>query len=353
MPKKFKLPEAKTVAAAQANESVTDIKAMEVKKIKRPHIPKIEGRKWTTVQSLFYPYDKIQNEFEKEGLFLKMKDKCWMAIYFDLLLFYYPSNKGPPSMSDKLEGRPFGCFYLDNVVDSDKIKADENKLKIHLPTQNPKDDITIVCSDINQFRDWHATIVQLVKMFETTNRDGMASKDQVEAEITKIKHDIPLAMECLGYNGETVDHVKAPDWLEEIRKYHEYYRKYLPYIEKFERFSAYRVGAISVYCNFFNGRDRDGPLEVLEKAKKKVFEGWKNEVERIIELNEAVMAEDAIDKDHLPFHMEDCQIGVYYIDLMNHFSLYVHGVAPHKLELQKSSQTLQDQWKRLGVSPTK
>ncbi len=63
----------------------------------------------------------------------------------------------------------------------------------------------------------------------------------------------------------------APD---EMKKLYEYHRKFLPYIARIERFSMYRIGTVGVYCNYFQGRDRDGPLELLEKTKKKVFAFW-------------------------------------------------------------------------------
>ena len=56
---------------------------------------------------MFYPYDKIKNDFELQGLFTRMKEKCWMCIYFDMILMYLPTKEGPPDMADKLEGKPF------------------------------------------------------------------------------------------------------------------------------------------------------------------------------------------------------------------------------------------------------
>lgn len=76
------------------------------------------------------------------------------------------------------------------------------------------------------------------------------------------------------------------------------------------------------------------------------------EVERIIKLCEAVLADAFIDRDHLPFHREDCQIGAYLIDAMNNYSTVVHGVAPQKLVLQKSLATLEELWGRLGQART-
>ena len=77
------------------------------------------------------------------------------------------------------------------------------------------------------------------------------------------------------------------------------------------------------------------------KAKKKVLGFWEAEVNRIIKLCEEVLSEPAIDKDHLPFHMEDCQIGVYYIDLINNYSVIVHNVVSSKVVLQKSAKQLE------------
>merc|ERR1711991_124932 len=113
------------------------------------------------------------------------------------------------------------------------------------------------------------------------------------------------------------------------------------------------VGHVSVYCNFYQGRDRDGPSEVLIKAKKKVLGHWESEVERVIKLAEEVLGEGEIDADHKPFHMEDCQIAAFYIDLTNAYSTVVHGVAPSKLVLQKSLQRLEETWQRLSKAKTK
>jgi hypothetical protein len=121
-------------------------------KVKRDHIPQWDKRKWQTSQSLFYPYDKIKNDFELQGLFTRMKEKCWMVIYFDMILMYLPTKEGPPDMEDKLEGKPFAYFFIDNIVDSDRIQADEAKLTINLPTQNAKDDLKIVCDTAQQFK---------------------------------------------------------------------------------------------------------------------------------------------------------------------------------------------------------
>jgi hypothetical protein len=55
-----------------------------------------------------------------------------------------------------------------------------------------------------------------------------------------------------------------------MRRLSDLHRKHLPFIERIERFSQYRIGHIAVYCNFFLGRDRDGPSEVITKSKKKV-----------------------------------------------------------------------------------
>ncbi len=76
------------------------------------------------------------------------------------------------------------------------------------------------------------------------------------------------------------------------------------------------------------------------------------EVERITKLSETVLAESFIDRDHLPFHLEDCQIAAFLIDMMNSYSSFVHGVAPQKLVLQKSLATLEDLWSRLGQART-
>ena len=50
--------------------------------------------------------------------------------------------------------------------------------------------------------------------------------------------------------------------------------------------------------------------------------------------------------------MEDCQIGAYYVELINSYSMVVNGVAPTKLLLQKSLQTLEELWARLKVAKT-
>jgi hypothetical protein len=121
-----------------------------------------------------------------------MKEKCWMAIYYDLILMYLPTKEGPPSMDDKLDGRPFGYFFLDNIVDSDKIGKDSNKMVITLPTQHSKDDLKIVCDTQTQFKEWLTTITELARMFERTPRDGIATKDEVEAHIAQVQKDLPL-----------------------------------------------------------------------------------------------------------------------------------------------------------------
>jgi hypothetical protein len=123
MPRKFKVPA--PPSSSQQQEGNNDAKvcvfaiivivllvAKKVNqkvltKVKREFIPQWEKRKWTAAQSLFYPYDKIKSDFELQGLFTRMKEKCWMAIYFDMILLYLPTKEGPPDMEDKLEGKPF------------------------------------------------------------------------------------------------------------------------------------------------------------------------------------------------------------------------------------------------------
>jgi len=323
------------------------------KKVQRTHIPRYENRKWTTVYSLLYPYDKIKGDFELQGLFTKMKTKCWMCVYFDMLLLYTPSKDGPPVGDDKKEEllRPFDYFFLDNV-DSDKITHDEAKMWIDLPTSDKKESLRIQCDSAAQFKEWLNVVVSLCKVFETTPRDQMHSREEVEKHMTEIQRIIPMAFEPMGFAGDNVEYSRGVEWMDEMRKHYENQRKFLPYINRVERFSAFRIGSVSVYCNFFLGRDRDGPLEILEKAKKRVFTYWEAEVERIMKLNETVLGEDSIDKDHLPFHKEDCQIGCFLIDLMNAYSKHVHGVDPNKIVLQKSAATLEEQWKQLQQAKT-
>lgn len=184
-----------------------------------------------------------------------------------------------------------------------------------------------------------------------------------------MQKDIPLQFEI---PSENIDYLRAADWLLELRKISELVRKHAPFIERIERFSQlrrfsrlffcscphfekqrHRVGHVNVYCNFFQGRDRDGPNEVIQKAKKKVLGFWEAEVNRIIKLNEEVLSEPAIDKDHLPFHMEDCQVGVFYIDLINNYSVIVHNVVSTKVVLQKSAQQLEELYFKLKAAKTK
>jgi len=293
---------------------------------------------------------KSKNDFELEGLFTRQKDKAWMVIYFDMVLMYLPTKEGPPAMDDKLEGRPFDYFFLDNVVDSDKIKMDEGKLVIQLPTKHSKDDLKIVCDTKQQFQEWATTLRELCKMFETLPRDGIETREIVERNLTTVQKDVPLGVEVVSDN---VDHVKAGDWLLEMRRMSDLIRKHQHFVDRLERFSQYRVGHINVYCNFYQGRDRDGPSEMMTKAKKKVLGFWESEVERFIKLCEEVLSEDAILKDHLPFHMEDCQIGAFYIDCINSYSIIVHGVQPSKVVLQKSLVTLEDLYVRLSQAKIK
>lgn len=75
-------------------------------------------------------------------------------------------------------------------------------------------------------------------------------------------------------------------------------------------------------------------------------------MERIIDLCEQVLAESFIDKDHVPFHREDCQIAAFYIDVMNMYSEVVHNVPSQKQVLQKSLGQLEDLWKRLAEART-
>lgn len=63
-----------------------------VAQVKRAHIPRHADRKWSTVVSMMYPYDKIKSEFAIEGLFTRMKSKCWMVVYYDMVLMVsFPS----------------------------------------------------------------------------------------------------------------------------------------------------------------------------------------------------------------------------------------------------------------------
>merc|ERR1711916_400402 len=126
-----------------------------------------------------------------------------------------------------------------------------------------------------QWREWLTTIRELCKMFETTPRDGIESKEEVERHMALVQKDVPLGFDV---PSEGIDEQKGGDWLLEMRRLTELHRKHAPFIERIERFSQYRVGHISVYCNFFQGRDRDGPSELLVKAKKKVLGFWESEV---------------------------------------------------------------------------
>ena len=148
MPRKFKVPPAPPERQGDAGVDAR----LQGTKVRRSHIPQYDKRKWSSAMSLFYPYDKIKKDFELQGLFTRMKEKAWVCIYYDLVLFYLPTKEGPPSMEDKLEGKPFAYFFLDNVVDSDKIKLNEAKLSIHLPTQNSKDDLKLICDTQQQFK---------------------------------------------------------------------------------------------------------------------------------------------------------------------------------------------------------
>jgi hypothetical protein len=104
-------------------------------------------------------------------------------------------------------------------------------------------------------------------MFETTPRDGIESREQVEAQLAQVQRDVPLQFEVAS---DHVDWTKCGEWLLEMRRLSDLHRKHLPFIERIERFSQYRIGHTAVYCNFFQGRDRDGPSELIIKSKKKV-----------------------------------------------------------------------------------
>lgn len=319
-------------------------------KVKRPHVPRFENRKWTTVHSMLYPYDKIKNDFELQGLFTKMKTKAWMVIYFDMILMYTPTKEGPPSMDNKEEGRPFDYFFIDNIVDSAKIELDEAKLTIKLPTAEKKEDLKIICDNKEQFKEWSTTLKGLASVFETTPRDHLGSREEVDRQIVEIQKEIPSGFEPLGLAVD-IDHERGEEWFKSQRLLYKTHRKYLEYISRVDRFSAYHVGSASVYCSFFLSRDRDGPLEILEATKKKVFAFWEAEVERLLKLGETVVSEGKVDKDHIRFHLDDCVIAVYYIDMMNLYSLYVHGVQASKVVLQKSAQQLEELWGAIKKLP--
>jgi hypothetical protein len=89
----------------------------------------------------------------------------------------------------------------------------------------------------------------------------------VEAQLLQVQRDVPLQFEVVS---DHVDWTKCGEWLLEMRRLSDLHRKHLPFIERIERFSQYRIGHTAVYCNFFQGRDRDGPSELIIKSKKKV-----------------------------------------------------------------------------------
>lgn len=260
------LPKVAADAGGGFVDSSSDAK-VESARVKRTHIPRHDGRKWSTVFSLLYPYDKIKAEFEVEGLFTRNKPKCWMAIYYDMILMYTPTKDGPPDMQDKHEGHPFDYFFLDNIIDSSKIVGDEAKLTIDLPTAQPKENLKIVCDTAAQYKTWHGTIVQLAKVFETTSREGISTKEEVDARLAEISKVLPQGLEPQGLVDE-VAHTRAQDWLVDMKRLYGYQRKYLPFIARIERFSQYRIGSIAVYCNFFQVRLPSPPCAALTPQRR-------------------------------------------------------------------------------------
>ena len=57
--------------------------------------------------------------------------------------------------------------------------------------------------------EWGTTIRELCKMFETTPREGIESREEVEKNLELVQRDLPLAFDvpC-----ENIDHTKAGDW---------------------------------------------------------------------------------------------------------------------------------------------
>ncbi len=88
--------------------------------VKRAHLPRFQDRKWSTVHSLLYPYDKVKSEFALEGLFTRMKTKCWMVVYYDMVL-----------MVRKVQERTRMCVCLFVLLTFAPVSAHEGGTAFH------------------------------------------------------------------------------------------------------------------------------------------------------------------------------------------------------------------------------
>jgi len=94
----------------------------------------------------------------------------------------------------------------------------------------------------------------------------------------------------------------------------------------------------------------DGPHITLGKVEEVVFGNWINIINDIEKLSKELLVDSAIDEDHLPFHMEDCQLAVHIIDLMNWYPTYVHNVKRDPQLLDRAQQFKQ-YFSQLSVKP--
>lgn len=108
------------------------------------------------------------------------------------------------------------------------------------------------------------------------------------------------------------------------------------YLRRVRLFQQYAIGPIAAYINWFFGSD--GPHMSLGKVEELVFGSWTTTMNDSEKLIQEILKEEAIDEDHHPFHLEDCQISVYIIDLMNWYPTYVHNVKRDPQMMDRAQQ---------------
>eukprot|EP01091_Cochliopodium_minus_P003489 TRINITY_DN133_c0_g1_i4.p1 TRINITY_DN133_c0_g1~~TRINITY_DN133_c0_g1_i4.p1 ORF type:complete len:715 (-),score=284.24 TRINITY_DN133_c0_g1_i4:90-2234(-) len=313
-------------------------------KVHREPSRKIKGDAWTKVKGPLMLYSKI-----KKGLTIETcnrKEKRYMGIYFNWIIFWGSTGNKPEESDDM----PVTYFDLDNVLDSTEIKINEKKLELTLPllpnmgAKNVKFGFDVV----EDLRNWWKETKKIVAVLEKTERNDMINEDMIKLKLAEInlifpeKNFIPMGVK------EVIDWKRAGEWFAEMKNLYTQQRLISRYLRRVKLFQQYAIGAIGSYINWFFGSE--GPHITLGKVEEVVFENWTNIINDNEKLIKELLSEQFVDGDHLPFHMEDCQVSVHIVDLMNWYPTYVHNVKRDP-QMMDRVQLFKQYFAKLSVKP--
>jgi len=201
---------------------------------------------------------------------------------------------------------------------------------------------------VEELRNWWKETKKIVAVLEKTERNDMVSEDMIKLKLAEINLIFPEKnFEPSGLK-EVIDWKKAGQWFAEMKNMYTQQRLISRYLRRVKLFQQYAIGGIGSYINWFFGSE--GPHITLGKVEEVVFGNWINIINDNEKMIRELLTDPHIDADHLPFHMEDCQISVHIADLMNWYPTYVHNVKRDP-QLMDKVQLFKQYYAQLSVKP--